>query len=109
MRRRRSSTSFRSLRASRVGASHIRRGMRRCSRDDPGRRCALPRRENYPRHLLVTIPSLISTKAVPLFSFVLLPPKIRKMAPLESLCSVYLYFHTSLPLSLTVVLSLGSP
>ena len=30
-------------------------------------------------------------------------------APLESLCSVYLYFQTSLPFSFTTVLSLGSP
>src|SRR5439155_13715127 len=64
---------------------------------------------DYPRHLLVTMPSLISTKAVPDFSLELLPPKIRKMAPLESWCSVYLYFQTSLLLSFTSVFSLGSP
>ena len=48
-----------------------------------------------PRHLFVTTPSFSSTYAVPDFSLVLVPPKIRKIAPAPSFRSVYVYFQTS--------------
>ncbi len=44
--------------------------------------------DTHPRHLFTTTPSLNSMKVVSVFSFELLPPKIRKIAPLLSVCSV---------------------